>query len=122
MTSSSAEQEVAAALQSFVEVAEDPDPRRRAEMYTSDTTLAMPGVVVQGDEQLILSLESTPVLRSVSFTPRAIDVDGRLASIYGVFQGVTGTAEEPTTMLFLIVLRKEDDERWRIVREFLAPE
>ena len=42
-TDTTAIAEVAAALQGFIPLLEDPDPRQRAYIYTEDATFAMPG-------------------------------------------------------------------------------
>jgi len=45
--------EVAAALESFVALLEDPDPQARAFIYTEDATFAMPGILVEGRRAML---------------------------------------------------------------------
>ena len=112
---------ITAALQGFVPVLEDPDPRRRASIYTEDATFVMPGLpVLQGRAEMLRRLESGTLLRSVTITPSIIEARDDLASAYGLFTCVQD--ERPVSLRFLMVLRKEDDGAWRIAREFLAAE
>jgi ketosteroid isomerase-like protein len=118
----SLEQEIAAVLQSFVALLEDPDTHKRVDMYTSDVTFVRHGVLIEGEREIADYVESAPVLREVTLTPLAIDANDHLASVYGVYTGLSGEAEEKTTLRFLFVLRRGDDSSWRVVREFLTPE
>jgi ketosteroid isomerase-like protein len=112
---------ITAALQGFIPVLEDPDPRQRAYIYTEDATFAMPGApLVQGRAEMLRRLERGTLLRSVTITPSIIEARDDLAYAYGVFMCVQD--ERPVTLRFLMVLRKEVDGAWRIAREFLADE
>ena len=77
--------EVAAALQSFVRLLEDPDPRARALIYTEDATFSMPGVLIEGRRAMLERLESGTVLQSVTITPQTIERRNDLAYAYGQF-------------------------------------
>ena len=110
---------VRAALQAFIPLLEDADPRQRAHIYTEDATFAMPGApVLQGRLEMLRRLESGTLLRSVTITPSAVEVRDDLAYAYGLFACVQ--YERPVELHFLMVLRKEADGAWRIAREFLA--
>jgi ketosteroid isomerase-like protein len=111
--------EVAAALQGFIPLLEDPDPLRRADIYTEDATFVMPGVPIQqGRAEMLQRLESGTLLRSVTIAPSTIEARDDLAYACGLFSCVTDGG--PVTLHFLMVLRKEADGAWRIAREFLA--
>jgi ketosteroid isomerase-like protein len=115
------ETEVAAALQSFVALLEDDDPRRRADIYAEDATFVMPGMpVIQGRAEMLTQLENGTLLRSVTLTPSAIEVREDLAYAYGLFTCIQN--DSPVTLRFLMVLRKQTDGAWRVAREFLAPD
>jgi ketosteroid isomerase-like protein len=121
------EAEVASALQSFVIVLEDPDPRKRASIYTEDATFLMPGApLLQGREEMLQRLANGTVLRSVTITPYKIEGRHDLAYAHGLFTCSTEGTEErpggPVALRFLMVLRKELDGAWRIAREFLGAE
>jgi ketosteroid isomerase-like protein len=118
-TDSAAVDEVAAALQGFIPQLEDPDPRRRAYIYTEDATFVMPGTSLQGRAEMLRQLESGTLLRSVSLTPSTIEVRGNLAYACGLFSCVQ--EDRPVMLHFLMVLRKETGGAWRIAREFLVP-
>jgi ketosteroid isomerase-like protein len=60
-TASLDELEVAAALQSFVALLEDDDPRKRADIYTEDATFVMPGTLIQGRAEMLRQLENGTV-------------------------------------------------------------
>jgi ketosteroid isomerase-like protein len=118
-TASVDEMEVAAALQSFVVLLEDDDPRKRAEIYTDDATFVMPGVaLIQGRAEMLRRLENGTVLRSVTLTPSTIEARDDLAYAYGLFTCIQN--DNLVTLRFLMVLRKQTDGAWRIAREFLA--
>jgi hypothetical protein len=73
-TAALAHTEVAAALQSFVALLEDNDPRRRADIYTEDATFVTPGTpLIQGRPEMLRRLENGTLLRSVTLTPSAIE-------------------------------------------------
>ena len=111
--------EVAAALQGFIPLLEDPDPRQRAYIYTEDATFVMPGApLLQGRAEMLGRLEGGTLLRAVTLTPSAIEARDDLAYACGVFSCVQD--DRPVTLHFLMVLRKEADGAWRIAREFLA--
>ena len=110
--------EVAAALQGFIPLLEDPDPRRRAEIYTEDATFVMPGTSLQGRAEMLRQLESGTLLRSVTLAPSTIEVRDDLAYACGLFSCVQ--EDSPVTLHFLMVLRKQTDGAWRIAREFLV--
>ena len=113
------EMEVAAALQSFVTLLEDDDPRKRAAIYTEDATFVMPGTpLIQGRAEMLRQLEHGTLLRSVTLTPSAIEARDDLAYAYGLFTCIQN--DSPVTLRFLMVLRKQTDGAWRIAREFLA--
>ena len=112
--------EVAAALQSFVPLLEDPDPRARALIYTEDATFAMPGILIEGRQTMLQKLESGSVLESVTITPQTIERRDDLAYAYGRFTCVDRGSE--VALRFLMALRKEPDGEWRIAKEFLADE
>jgi ketosteroid isomerase-like protein len=113
------EMEVAAALQSFVALLEDDDPRKRADIYTEDATFVMPGTpLIQGRAEMLRQLENGTLLRSVTLTPSAIEARDDLAYAYGLFTCIQN--DSPVTLRFLMVLRKQTDGAWRIAREFLA--
>jgi ketosteroid isomerase-like protein len=112
--------EVAAALQSFVRLLEDPDPRARAHIYTEDATFAMPGALIEGRRAMLERLESGTALRSVTITPQTIERRNDLAYAYGRFTCVD--AGNAVAMRFLMALRRELDGKWRIAKEFLADE
>src|SRR5437868_3451957 len=58
-TASVDEMEVAAALQAFVVLLEDDDPRKRADIYTEDATFVMPGTaLIQGRAEMLRRLEN----------------------------------------------------------------
>jgi ketosteroid isomerase-like protein len=65
-------------------------------------------------------LKSGTVLGSVTLRPQVIERRDDLAYAYGSF-GCTDRGR-PVAMRFLMVLRKEPDGKWRIVREFLTDE
>ncbi len=110
---------ITAALQEFIPVLEDADPRQRAYIYTEDATFAMPGVpLLQGRAEMLRRLERGTLLRSVTITPSIIEARDDLAYAYGLFTCVQD--ERPVTLRFLMVLRKEADGAWRIAREFLT--
>jgi ketosteroid isomerase-like protein len=110
---------VAAALQGFIPLLEDPDPRQRAHIYTEDATFVMPGTpLLQGRAEMLHRLEGGTVLHSVTITPATIEAREDLAYASGLFSCVQ--EERPVTLHFLMVLRKEVDGAWRIAREFLA--
>ena len=112
---------ITAALQGFIPVLEDVDPRQRAYIYTEDATFAMPGApLLQGRAEMLRRLERGTLLRSVTITPSIIEARDDLAYAYGLFTCVQD--ERPVTLRFLMVLRKEADGAWRIAREFLAAE
>ena len=117
-TDATAVGEVEAALQGFVPVLEDPDPRQRASIYTEDAIFVMPGTSVQGRAEMLRQLESGTVLRSVVLTPSTVEVGDDLAYACGRFSCVQ--EDRPVTLNFLMVLRKETDGAWRIAREFLV--
>lgn len=118
-TASVDEVEVAAALQSFVALLEDDDPRKRADLYTEDATFAMPGTpLIQGRAEMLRQLENGTILRSVTLTPSAIEARDDLAYAYGLFTCIQN--DSPVTLRFLMVLRKQTDGAWRVAREFLA--
>jgi ketosteroid isomerase-like protein len=74
--------EVAAALQSFVVLLEDDDPRKRADIYTEDATFVMPGTpLIQGRAEMLRRLENGTVLRSVTLTPSTIEARDDLARL-----------------------------------------
>jgi ketosteroid isomerase-like protein len=113
------------ALQSLVNILEDPDPRKRADAYTQDATFVMPGAPpVHGRAEMLQRLETGVVLRSVTITPHSIESRGDLAYADGLFTCLTDPTEEspggPVRLLFLIVWRKESDGVWRIARESLS--
>jgi ketosteroid isomerase-like protein len=113
------EKEVAAALQSFVALLEDDDPRKRADIYTEDATFVMPGTpLIQGRAAMLKQLENGTLLRSVTLTPSTIEARGDLAYAYGLFTCIQ--TDSPVRLRFLMVLRKQTDGAWRIAREFLA--
>jgi ketosteroid isomerase-like protein len=112
--------EVAAALESFVALLEDPDPQARAFIYTEDATFAMPGILIEGRRAMLERLKSGTILESVTLTPDAIERRGDLAYAYGSFSCID--RGRPMAMRFLMVLRKESDGNWRIQREFLVDE
>lgn len=119
--------EIVAVLESLVPILEDPDPRKRADVYTEDATFLMPGIApVEGRAEMIRRLQTSPVLRSVTITPHTIEGRGDLAYAYGRFTCVAeGTADRPggpVALRFLMVCRKEPDGVWRIAREFMAAE
>ena len=112
---------ITAALQGFVPVLEDPDPRQRAYIYTEDATFVMPGApLLQGRAEMLRRLERGSVLRSVTITPSIIEARDDLAYAYGLFSCVQD--ERRVTLHFLMVLRKEAAGVCRIAREFLAAE
>jgi ketosteroid isomerase-like protein len=112
---------ITAALQGFIPVLEDADPRQRVYIYTEDATFAMPGAPLQqGRAEMLRRLERGTLLRSVTITPSVIEARGDLAYAYGLFTCVQD--ERHVTLRFLMVLRKEADCAWRIAREFLAAE
>lgn len=118
-TASIDEIEVAAALQSFVALLEDDDPRKRADIYTEDATFVMPGTpLIEGRAEMLTRLENGTVLRSVTITPSAIEARDGLAYAYGLFTCIQN--DSPVTLRFLMVLRKQTDGAWRVAREFLA--
>jgi ketosteroid isomerase-like protein len=118
-TASVDEMEVAAALQAFVVLLEDDDPRKRADIYTEDATFVMPGTaLIQGRAEMLRRLENGTVLRSVALTPSAIEARDDLAYAYGLFTCTQN--DSPVTLRFLMVLRKQTDGAWRVAREFLA--
>jgi ketosteroid isomerase-like protein len=118
-TDTAAIDEVAAGLQGLIPLLEDPDPRRRADIYTEDATFVMPGApLLQGRAAMLQRLESGTRLHDVTLTPSSIEARDDLAYACGVFACVQ--AESPVTLHFLMVLRKEADGAWRIAREFLA--
>jgi ketosteroid isomerase-like protein len=112
---------ITAALQGFVPVLEDPDPRQRAYIYTEDATFAMPGApLLQGRGG-----DASPTGEGHAASlgdDHAFDNRGArdLAYAYGLFTCIQD--ERPVTLHFLMVLRKEADGTWRIAREFLAAE
>jgi ketosteroid isomerase-like protein len=112
--------EVAAALESFVALLEDPDPQARAFIYTEDATFAMPGILVEGRRAMLERLKSGTILESVTLTPHVIERRDDLGYAYGSFS--CSDRGRPVAMRFLMVLRKEPDGKWRIAREFLADE
>ena len=113
------ELQVAEALQSFVVLLEDADPRKRADIYTEDATFVMPGTsLIQGRAEMLRRLENGTVLSSVTLTPSAIEARDGLAYAYGVFGCVQNHSR--VTLRFLMVLRKQADGAWRVAREFLA--
>ena len=112
--------EVAAALESFVAVLEDPDPQARAFIYTEDATFAMPGILVEGRRAMLERLKSGTILESVTLTPLGIERRNDLAYAYGRFS--CRDRGRPVAMRFLMVLRKESDGNWLVQREFLADE
>ena len=119
--------EIVSALQSFVSVLEDPDPKKRAYAYTPDATFVMPGIpAVRGREEMLRRLENGMVLRSVTITPYSIDGRNDLAYAEGLFTCLTDPTEAspggPVRLLFLMVLRRESDGVWRIAREVLSAE
>ena len=112
---------ITAALQGFIPVLEDADPRQRAYIYTEDATFAMPGApLLQGRAEMLRRLERGTLLRSVTITPSIIEARDDLAYAYGLFTCVQD--EGPVALHFLMVLRKRADGAWRIAREFLAAE
>ena len=119
-TAASADEiEVAAALQSFVALLEDDDPRKRADIYTDDATFVMPGTpLIQGRAEMLRQLENGTMLRSVTLTPSAIEARDDLAYAYGLFTCIQN--DSLVTLRFLMVLRKQTDGPWRVAREFLA--
>lgn len=118
-TASVDEMEVAAALQSFVALLEDDDPRKRADIYTEDATFVMPGTpLIQGRAEMLRRLENGTVLRSVTLTPSAIEARDDLAYAYGLFTCIQNDSR--VALRFLMVLRKQTDGAWRVAREFLA--
>jgi len=118
-TASADELDVAAALQSFVALLEDDDPRKRADIYTEDATFVMPGTpLIEGRAEMLRQLEKGTLLRSVSLTPTAIEARDDLAYAYGLFSCIQN--DRPVTLRFLMVLRKQADGAWRVAREFLA--
>jgi hypothetical protein len=49
---------ITAALQGFIPILEDADPRQRAYIYTEDATFAMPGApLLQGRAEMLRRLE-----------------------------------------------------------------
>jgi ketosteroid isomerase-like protein len=118
-TDTAAVDEVAAALQGFIPLLEDADPRRRADIYTEDATFVMSGAsLVQGRAEMLRRLESGTLLRSVTITPSTIEARDDLAYACGVFGCVQDGRS--VTLHFLMVLRKGTDGAWRIAREFLV--
>jgi ketosteroid isomerase-like protein len=118
-TASADEIEVAAALQSFVALLEDDDPRKRADIYTEDATFVMPGTpLIQGRAEMLRQLGNGTILRSVTLTPSAIEARDDLAYAYGLFTCIQN--DSVVTLRFLMVLRKQTDGAWRVAREFLA--
>jgi ketosteroid isomerase-like protein len=110
---------VAAALQGFIPLLEDPDPRQRAYIYTEDATFVMPGMtLLQGRAEMLQRLETGTQLHSVTITPSTIDARDDLAYACGLFSCVQD--DRAVTLHFLMVLRKETDGAWRIAREFLV--
>ena len=121
------ESEIVTALQSFVGVLEDSDPKKRAYAYTEDATFIMPGASpVHGREEMLRRLETGVVLRSVTITPYNIERRDDLAYAEGLFTCLSDPTESdpggPVRLLFLMVLRKESDGMWRIARESLNAE
>ena len=113
------ESEVAAALQSFVPLLEDDDPRKRADIYTEDATFVMPGTpLIQGRAEMLRQLENGTLLRSVTLAPSAIEARDGLGYAYGLFTCIQNGS--PVKLRFLMVLRKQADGAWRVAREFLA--
>jgi ketosteroid isomerase-like protein len=111
--------EVAAALQGFIPLLEDTDPRQRAYIYTEDATFVMTGApLLQGRAEMLRQLERGTLLRSVTLTPSTIEARGDLAYACGLFTCVQD--DRPVTLHFLMVLRKGTDGAWRIAREFLV--
>jgi ketosteroid isomerase-like protein len=118
-TNTTAVDEVAAALQGFIPLLEDPDPRQRVHIYTEDATFVMPGAPLQqGRAEMLRRLETSELLRAVEITPSSIEARDDLAYACGVFSCVHD--DQPVTLHFLMALRKEADGSWRIAREFLA--
>jgi ketosteroid isomerase-like protein len=112
---------ITAALQAFIPILEDHDPRQRAYIYTEDATFGMPGApLLQGRAEMLRQLERGTRLRSVTITPSIIEARDDLAYACGLFTCVQD--ERLVSLRFLMVLRKEADGAWRIAREFLAAE
>jgi ketosteroid isomerase-like protein len=118
-TASVDEMEVAAALQAFVVLLEDDDPRKRADIYTEDATFVMPGTaLIQGRAEMLRRLENGTVLRPVTLTPSTIEARDDLAYACGLFTCIQN--DSLVTLRFLMVLRKQNDGTWRVACEFLA--
>ena len=120
------EAEIRETLQSLAGILEDADLKRRAYAYTADATFVMSGAApIQGREDMLCRLEAGTLLSSVKITPQSIEGEGRLAYAYGHFACLAGRSDAspgtPTSLFFLMVLRKENDDVWRIAREFLCP-
>jgi ketosteroid isomerase-like protein len=111
--------EVAAALRTFAGLLEAHDPRTRADIYTEDATFVRPGsALIQGRAEMLRRLENGSVLRSVTLAPSIIEARDDLAYAYGLFSCIQN--DDPVTLRFLMVLRKQADGAWRVAREFLA--
>ena len=118
-SASADELDVAAALQSFVALLEDDDPRKRADMYTEDAIFLMHGArVIHGRADMLRQLESSTTLSSVTLTPSTIEARDDLAFADGLFSCIQN--DRRVTLRFLMVLRKQADGAWRVAREFLA--
>jgi ketosteroid isomerase-like protein len=120
------EAEIRETLHSLVATLEDEDLKKRAYAYTEDATFVMFGTApVHGREEMLRRLETGTPLSSIKITPHTIEGDGRLAYVYGDFACLAGPTHTspgtPTSLYFLMVLRKEADGAWRIAREFLCP-
>ena len=120
------EAEIRETLHSLVGILEDADFSKRAYAYTEDATFVMFGAApVHGREEMLRRLETGTVLSSIKITPHTIEGDGRLAYVYGDFACMAGRTHTspgtPTSLYFLMVLRKEADGAWRIAREILCP-
>ena len=118
-TASVDEMEVTAALQSFVAVLEDDDPRKRADIYTEGRNLRHAGhPLIQGRADMLRRLENGTMLSSVTLTPSTIEVRDDLAYAYGLFTCIQNDSR--VALRFLMVLRKQTDGAWRVACEFLA--
>ncbi len=98
------------------------DPTAWVDFYTEDAIFSGPGTPTIEGRAALLAAAPNVVISSMEITAESTLGDGHFATTYGRATWVSGRRGSDGAVVerrLLMVWRRDDDGRWRIVRELL---